>query len=348
VNATRASISGGSPDPIVRVDGLNKIYRPSPFWMKLLLRSAIQEPVVALDHVSFVVRAGAICAVVGPNGAGKSTLFRILTGLTTPTAGTATVCGLDCARQSAAVRRVVGFVPADDRSLYLRHTARENLYFHGNLQGMDRRDLWKRVDAALELVGLGHAKLRVGFALSAGMRARLQLARALLHEPTVLILDEPTGYVAPVGSYHLLRVIEEIAQERKLAVLISSHRLEEIEALHDHVLLLDRGHIVHEGDLNTLRKQWEKPRLHLHFATQPSADAAVARIHAMVGAELVSTEERDVVVATELPTGRFLDLLGGQLAEVDSIEKVRMSLGELLARVTAARPAPEPVRTADG
>jgi ABC-2 type transport system ATP-binding protein len=311
--------------------------------MSMILRSAIKEAVTALDGISFEVAAGTICAIVGPNGAGKSTLFRVLTGLTTPTEGTATVMGLDTERQSTAVRKVVGFVPADDRSLYLRHTARENLLFHGNLQGMNRKTLRAKADAALDLVGLAHARERVGFALSAGMRARLQLARALLHEPAVLILDEPTGSVDPVGSYDLLQTLEAITVERKLAVLISSHRLEEIEALHDHVLLLDQGVIVHQGDLDTLRRKWDNPRLHIRFDSVAAADAAARQLEGVGGVDVVATEEAVVTLSSNLGTGRVLDLLDGQVARVVLVEETKISLRELLASV--ARTGPSQPRT---
>ncbi|MGH9247618.1 MAG: ABC transporter ATP-binding protein [Acidimicrobiales bacterium] len=321
-------------DVLVSVQDLRKVYEPSPVWMRVLLRTAIKQPVTALDGVNFSVRAGELCAVVGPNGAGKSTLFRVLTGLTTPTVGSVSVMGLNPVRQSVAVRRVVGFVPADDRSLYLRHTARENLVFHGNLQGITpRARLRRRVDEVLELVGLDFAAERAGFALSAGMRSRLQLARALLHDPTVLILDEPTGSVDPVASHELLRLLETVTAQRGLAVLISSHRLEEIEALHDHVLLLDRGHVVYEGDLDSLRADFEKPRVVIRFATKKAALAACEPLQSSESIDVVSLKPPTVTLTSTLEVGRILGLLDGQLTDIESIDVRRISLRELLTKV---------------
>ena len=144
-------------EPLVRVVGVCKVYEPSPMWLRFLLRSAITDPVVALDDVNFEVMPGEICAVVGPNGAGKSTLFRVLTGLTTPTKGSATILGIDVVKESTSIRRMIGFMPSDERTLYLRHTCRENLRFHGRLQGMRLRETLARVDETLEQVGLAHA-----------------------------------------------------------------------------------------------------------------------------------------------------------------------------------------------
>jgi ABC-2 type transport system ATP-binding protein len=238
----------------INVEGLSKVYEPTPPWMRLLVRSASLVPVTALDDVTFSLAAGEICAVIGPNGAGKSTLFRILTGLTTPSAGTARVLGMDPVTDAHRIRRQVGFMPAEDRTLFLRHTCRENLRFHGRLQGIDESTLKQRIDDVLDLVGLGEAKDRTGFALSSGMRSRLMLARALVHEPKVLILDEPTGAVDPIGAHEFLELIIKITVERGTATLISSHRLEEIDALRDNVLLLDRGRVVMSGHLEEFQR----------------------------------------------------------------------------------------------
>lgn len=319
-------------DFVVDVRNLSKVYEPLPLWMKVMLRSSISSPVTALDDVSFRVARGEICAIVGPNGAGKSTLFRILTGLTTSTAGVALIDGLDSARHATAVRRIVGFAPADDRSLYLRHSCRENLMFHGRLQGIGRKELSKRTTEVLELVGLERVGNRVGFALSAGMRARLQVARAMLHRPSVLILDEPTGAVDPMGSQELLEIIVGVVREEGLAVLLSSHRLEEIEVLHDHVLLLDGGKAVYYGDLDSLRKVWQQPLTEVTFRTQEAAHA---------GFEVLKQHEADVswrtdeslIVGTGAGAGAILTMLAGQLNEITGVREVRLGTRELLAEV---------------
>lgn len=310
---------------------LSKVYVPSPFWLRTLVRTSIKSPVVALEDVSFQVRRGEIVAIIGPNGAGKSTLFRVLTGLTSPTVGSAEVLGFDTTRRSVSVRRVVGFMPADDRSLWLRHTCRENLRFHARLQGIPERSVENRIEEMLETVGLEVAADRVGFALSSGMRARLQLARALLHKPAVLILDEPTGSVDPVGSHQLLELIKELASEQGLAVLISSHRVEEIEALHRNVVMLDRGHLVYWGDLDSLRYLWTRYHFEVEFATEENLIRATDRIRGLPDVEVVSVSPPAVTLRTEMGIGEILAMLDGELRAVTSVRNREISLREILA-----------------
>jgi ABC-2 type transport system ATP-binding protein len=322
----------------VIVKALRKIYEPSPPWMRFLVRTNLTHDVVALDGVDLEVGPGEILAVVGPNGAGKSTAFRILVGLTSPTSGTATVLGFDCASQSKRVRRLVGWMPAEDRSLLLRLSCRENLRFHGRLHNMPHRDLDHKVSAVLADVGLTSFADDTPFALSAGMRARLQLARALLHEPRVLILDEPTGSVDPVAAHSLLELIIEIVEHRRIAALISSHRLEEIEALHSHVILLDRGAVRYDGDLDELRNEYDRARIELEFSNGDVSAAVGSMLKASNHVEGVSQQQAAVSVILK-PGARIADLLtelGSDVTELLHIRDLRTPLRDILASMYSA------------
>ena len=319
----------------VSVRDLSKFYDPTPGWMRLLVRSSTRKPVVALDSVTFEVNAGQICAIIGPNGAGKSTLFRILTGLTTPTGGETKVLGMNPVTDAHRIRRYVGFMPAEDRTLFLRHNCRENLRFHGRLQGMEGKALKRKTDEMLEVVGLWEARDRTGFALSSGMRARLMLARAILHEPKVLILDEPTGAIDPVAAFDLLKVIQEISSERNLATLISSHRVEEIEALRDNVMLLDRGRVVYWGDLETVRQTWERTRYEVSFSSQEARESAIRRLDGINGAEVERIGDEGISLVTDEETGRLLARLQNELHAIRSMTQSQMPLRELLRSVLA-------------
>ena len=320
-------------DPIVIIDHLRKVYEPYSRGMKLLLRTSVKEPVVAIDDISLEVHPGDLLAVLGPNGAGKSTLFRVLTGLTTPTSGQASILGHDATRESTAVRRLVGFMPAENRTLLLRHTSRENLAFHGRLQGISKRHLSERIDETLEKVGLFDARDRVGFALSSGMLARLMLARAILHEPSVLILDEPTGAVDPIGSFELLGLVQEIAKTQDLAVLISSHRLDEVELLNDKVVLLDKGHVVYKGDLDTMLAHSKRPVIEIQFDSDESAEIGMSLMSEVAGIEGLEIDGPLLILTTELPLGQVIEEVGGEIDRIDSIGRTQPRLRDVLRQM---------------
>lgn len=319
----------------VVVRDLRKVYFPSARWMRLLVRSPIRQPVEALKGIDFEVGPGEMCAVVGPNGAGKTTTFRILVGLTTPSSGEARVNGLDAHHDSLDVRRQIGWMPTEDRSLLMRLTCAENLHFHGKLHGLFGRDLTRKIDEALTMVGLREAASSSVFALSAGMRARLQLARAVIHDPRVLILDEPTASVDPVASYELINVIMATVAERRLTALISSHRLDEIEALRSNVVLLDRGMIRFNGDLDVLRDKMDRLEIEIEF--QSEADAAAGLAH-LEGCEQVDklTVDRRVIRARLLAkgtTGAVLARLQPVADRIGHVREHRLPLRELLAEM---------------
>lgn len=319
-------------EPLVQIRELTKVYEPLSGSMRFLLRTQISEPVLALEGVSLSLAAGDVVVVVGPNGAGKSTLFRILTGLTTPTSGDAVIGGHDVTKDSPRVRRMIGFAPSDDRTLLLRHSCRENLEFHGAMQGLTGNSLQTAIADTLGFVGLSDVSERASIALSSGMRARLQLARALLTEPEVLILDEPTSSIDPVAARDIIRLILATARERGAAVLISSHRLEEIEELQERVLLLDRGRPAYVGDLGTFRRQFGAPTLEITFS-----DAAGAR-SARESLLRAGNDVREGATPASLKLAGQLSILEamklvGENPDIVGINEQAPSLLDVLARV---------------
>jgi ABC-2 type transport system ATP-binding protein len=325
-------------DEVIVLSGLTKLFEPTPQWMRIFARSHIKHPVQALDGVDLVVRAGEICAIVGPNGAGKTTMFRILVGLTTASSGQGSVLGLDVGRDSEQIRQVVGWMPAEDRSLLMRATSRENLYLHGRLQGLSRRSLATRIPEALATVGLSEQVDSVVVGLSAGMKARLRLARALLPEPRALILDEPTGAVDPIAAHGLLKLIMSLVEEKRLAVLISSHRLEEIEALQSQALLMDKGRVKYSGDLESLRTTWERPELELVFDSHYSAHRAAQHLIS----EEVGVSAHDTTLRCRLQPGQsvgsVLAGLGSLVSSIQHVREIPMPLRDLIAQVYAREP----------
>lgn len=205
----------------------------------------------ALRGVSFDVARGEIFGLLGPNGGGKSTLFRILSTLLVPQRGTARVQGLDVVAQRENVRRVLGVVfqsPALDGKL----TVLENMRHQGHLFGLHGGVLRERIDQQLQHFGLTDRRGDRVETLSGGLRRRVELAKCLLHEPQILILDEPSTGLDPGARLDLWKNLERIRQERQVTILLTSHLLEEAERC-DHVAILDRGELVTSGTPATLK-----------------------------------------------------------------------------------------------
>ena len=208
---------------------------------------------LALDGVSFSVPAGSIYGFLGPNGAGKTTALRILATLLMPTEGKASVAGEDIVRHPARARKNVGYMP-DFFGVYDDLTVREYLEFYAQAHGVPR-DQWRKIIAdLLELVDLGHKRDDFVETLSRGMKQRLGMARCLVHDPDVLLLDEPASGLDPRARVEMREVLKEISRMGK-AVLISSHILPELEDLSTEVGIIHRGRMVASGPVESILAQ---------------------------------------------------------------------------------------------
>lgn len=206
----------------------------------------------AVDAISFSVSPGEIVGFLGPNGAGKSTTMKIATGYLAPTEGTVLVNGHDVQTDSMAVRRSVGYLP-EHNPLYLDLYVKEYLRFAGELHGLHGASLTSRIADTIEQVGLGQEQgKRIG-QLSKGYRQRVGLAQAFLHNPPVLILDEPTTGLDPNQLADIRQVIKTVGRDK--TVLFSTHIMQEVEALCDRVVIINKGRIVADSPLAQLRTQ---------------------------------------------------------------------------------------------
>jgi ABC-2 type transport system ATP-binding protein len=205
----------------------------------------------ALDNISFSVAKGEIVGFLGPNGAGKSTLMKILTTYLSADEGTALVNGYDVCKDMRAVQRSVGYLP-EHNPLYLDLYVREYLEFNAGIYGVSR----PRIDQVIELTGLSHEKHKKINQLSKGYRQRVGLATALLHNPDVLILDEPTTGLDPNQLVEIRRVIKEAGENK--TVFLSTHILQEVEAICDRVIIIDAGKIVADKQLDKLMVQQQQ------------------------------------------------------------------------------------------
>ena len=208
-------------------------------------------PFVATDNISFSIPEGQIVAFLGPNGAGKTTTMKMLTGYLGPSAGSARIAGLDVHKERIAASKRLGYLP-ENGPLYLDMTPLELLEFFGEARELDPTTLKKRIDEVRELCALHEVLEKPISKLSRGLRQRVGLAQALLHDPDVLIMDEPTAGLDPNQIRHFRNNIKKLGRDK--TILISTHILQEVEAIADHVLFIHNGRLVFEGTADELKE----------------------------------------------------------------------------------------------
>ena len=237
---------------------------------------------IALDHLDLNVPRGAVYGFIGENGAGKTTTIRILATLMQPDDGEAEIGGIDVTRNPGEARRLIGYVP-DFFGVYDDLKAGEYLDFYASLQGIRRADVPALRDSLLELVNLAHKRDEYVETLSRGMQQRLCLARALLHDPQVLLLDEPASGLDPIARVEFRELLRELARMDK-TILVSSHILTELADLCTHVGMLAAGRIIIEGTVAEVLAGEERPAYVLRVLRDAEAAAQVLeRTEAVTG-----------------------------------------------------------------
>jgi ABC-2 type transport system ATP-binding protein len=253
--------------------------------------------ITALRDLSVSVPEGAI-GLLGPNGAGKTTMIRTLLGLIKIDAGEGDVFGLDIRRRRLEVRQVVGFVP-EDECLFPGVEGIEFVAYAGCLSGMHRKDAMQRAHEVLDYVGLGEARYRKVESYSTGMKQRLKIAGAIVHDPKLLILDEPTNGMDPAGRVEVLELTRDLAHNKGMSLLFSSHLLPDVEAVCDHVLVMGAGRLLSSGLIKDLKEAHGR-----QFEVRVKGDAAAfGRRLRTLG---LGVEPRDdaVTLIVDLPDGR--------------------------------------------
>lgn len=269
--------------PAVRIRDLKKVF-PVP------LR---RRQVTALRGLSLDIPAGHVYGLLGPNGSGKSTTLKILLGLVTPTSGTSEIFGVPSAQVKS--RTDVGFLP-ENPYFYKFLTGAETISFYGKLCGLGGSTLSARVTELLELVGLQDAGDRRISGYSKGMLQRIGLAQAMVHDPRLLILDEPTAGVDPAGSRQIRDLILRL-KERGKTVLLTSHLLEQVQEVCDRVGILAKGELVREGSLDILTGVTGQTEFLIENAS-PELQAEISKLAATHGARLVGTRQPQLDLET--------------------------------------------------
>jgi ABC-2 type transport system ATP-binding protein len=250
---------------------------------KVFISGMRKQPLIAVRDLSFSVRPGEVYGLIGPNGCGKSTTMKVMLGLLKPTKGSASIFGQSSDEVSS--RKDVGFLP-ENPYFYKHLSGHETLHFYGKLCGMIGSELRDRAAAMLKLVGLESAATRRVGGYSKGMLQRIGLAQALIHQPRLLILDEPTAGVDPVGSRKLRDLILQLKQQG-ITIVVTSHLLEQMQEVCDRVGIMSNGRMVREGRLEDLISVENQTEFILENAP-PELIAQIRQLTENAGAKVVS------------------------------------------------------------
>jgi len=289
----------------------------------------------ALDGVSFAVHEGEVFALLGPNGAGKSTTVRVLTTLTKPDSGSATVAGHDVVRHPNRARLALGYVPQES-GVDREATGRENLMLQGRIYGMRGPELKRRVDELLQLVGLADAADRIVRGYSGGMKRRLDVGLGLVHRPTALFLDEPTTGLDPEARVAMWEEVQRLAAQESLTILLTTHYLEEADQLADRLAIVSRGRIIVEGTPEELKRGLQGELVTVELQNGRAADA-VAVVERFEGARETAADGQHM--RTRVPSGAqaiptLLSALEGAGIAVASVATSRPSLDDVYLHYT--------------
>jgi ABC-2 type transport system ATP-binding protein len=283
--------------------------------------------VTALHGLTVAVPEGAV-GLLGPNGAGKTTMIRTLLGLIRIDAGQGQVLGMDILRRQLDIRQSVGFVP-EDECLFPGLAGIEFVAYAGELTGMGRTDAMQRAHEVLDYVGLGEARYRKVESYSTGMKQRLKIASAIVHDPKLVILDEPTNGMDPAGRIEVLDLAKDLARNKGMSLVFSSHLLPDVEAVCDHVMVMSRGKLLADGPLATLT-QVDRHRVELRVKGDNAAFGERLREAGC------TVEPREEELLVDLPTGEDLSLLWRAARDageqIRTLRPLRSTLEEVFLR----------------
>ena len=315
-------------DAVIHVEHLNKVFQSvRGYWRQK------KHPVQAVKDISFSICQGELFGMVGPNGAGKTTTVKMLSTLLLPTGGKATIFGHDVVRDTDKIRPRIGFTFGGNKGLYSRLSALDNLKYFAELYKLDPETIEKRIKEMLEVVGLtGREKDRVE-TYSSGMQQRLHLARAMLHDPDLLFLDEPTVGIDPIGSREIRALVRELVKRGK-TILLTTHYMYEAEELCDRIAVVNHGEIVALDTPASLKTRASRDSvIVIHTPTEnPALQVELNNLRNDIAH--LSNSHETVSIQTRNP-GRILNTLAGLLENqvISNIEVRNATLEDVYVQI---------------
>ena len=291
----------------------------------------------AVDDISFDVKKGEIFGLLGPNGAGKSTTLRVLSTLSRPSKGTATIGGYDTVKNDTEVRKLIGIV-SEKMIIYNRLTAKENLWFFGSLFNIPKETLSKRIDDLLELVNLTKWKDAQVGTFSTGMRQRMNVVRALLNMPQVLFLDEPTLGLDPQSSVEIRDFIKKLNQENGTTVIITTHMMVDADLLCDRIAIVDHGKIIALDTSTNLKKLisgGDTMIIKLEIANlTPDLLSAVKTLKCIDAVTQENSTRVHLIVHGEEAFDSIVDTVRERNGKITSMENLQPTLEDVFLHIT--------------
>jgi len=285
-----------------------------------------KKTVPAVKGISFEIADGELFGLLGPNGAGKTTSVKMLTTLLIPTAGTAKILGLDIVNDAEAVRPRIGFIFGGERGLYWRLNATDNLRYFASLYYLDPAVSKKRIPYLLEMVGLTDRADEKVEGYSRGMRQRLHIARALLHDPEVLFLDEPTMGLDPVGARELRQTVRNLQDEKK-TILLTTHYMFEADALCQRVAVINKGEIVAMDTPSKLKDSVNDLSV-VEIEVFGIPPETVEKIKTLSMVENVSVEDRDQLQLLLVHTSKGAEAIPLLISELNGLKLGKVTTRE--------------------
>ena len=307
-------------------------------------------PLLAVDDVSFTVPRGEVLGFLGPNGAGKSTTMKMITGFLAPTAGTAIICGYDIGTQPIAAKKCIGYLP-EGAPAYPDMTPAHFLDFIAHIRGFSGDEAKRRNGRVVEMIRIGEVLHQPIETLSKGFKRRVGVAQALLHDPSVLILDEPTDGLDPNQKYEMRKIITAMRPEK--AIIISTHLLEEVEAVCSRAIIIAHGRVLADGtptELAQRSRQHNSVRLGIASGADSDIRAELAALPGVASVEPIRDTEGDglmVFARGGRPVvAEIADLARSRGWSITGLRVERGRLDDVFREITTAQPAPAPVAAA--